>query len=189
MKTSRLAIIVIAIFLFLIPSGLWAGGAGAGGDLLESCEVSNPGKGALALKVTAAIWFGQTDVLNAEYLDCDGCLISPATVDVILRVERSGKQKFFRTTFNKNILKLADSKISCNILGLCKGVPGFADQILEAFFEDSASEKELVIIPTSFSETDYDDGSGSTSVGPGRFMRIVDVTLYAIDLRTDEECP
>ena len=187
MKTIKLKtlllIIVVGIVLGLV-SQVSAGGSPAPGD--ECCVVINPGGGADAMKGTMALVYDPDDNYSLE---------------ITLRLQRSGEQKFFRLklTLGFSIEGLSNEAIICLILNpeetnsskIQESVTLFVNQILLAFFGENytADNTRLVITSDSISnyqgvyECTHEDGSPVYCSVPGttRISTLGDIVIYAVD--------
>ncbi|MBW1802018.1 MAG: hypothetical protein JRJ85_14965 [Deltaproteobacteria bacterium] len=184
MKPVKLSLVVICILglVFGLTPQIFATGGPAPGD--ECCVVINPGGGALAMKGTMALVY---DVGNNHNLD------------IMLRLERSGEQKFFRINLSGvPLLGLTNEGITCLILNpketanpaIQTKVTAFVNEILGAFFDGlNATNTRLAI--TSYSISDCqgvygcDDGTGTPTYclipETDRTSSLGDIVIYAVD--------
>jgi len=191
MKRVKLVVMVVGIvgLLFALTPEVWANGEPAPGD--ECCVVINPGGGALALKGTAAL-----EVVPLGLADF--------SLDVLLRLERSGNQHFFRLNLTGvDLTPLTDQGILCLVLNPLEFEPGqnrikitaFVNQILSAFFTGLSTEStRLVITLSSFSDfqgvfsCDDPNEEGHDRLLceipgtiPPRIFTMGEITIFAVD--------
>ena len=154
MKTCKTIILMAGVFVALF--GLTtkvSGGTPAGGGA-ASCQVTNPGGGAIALRGTAVV--GVLDSLTFGATD----------VDLTLRLERGANVQYFRHSRNMPVFDKSDGEVVCDFLGDLTG------DILTAF--GLPLTRGLFITSTSISKTE-----GLQSIDSPRASSIADITIYA----------
>lgn len=173
MKAIKLTLVVVGIvgLLFGQAPGVWAAGAPG---FLGCCVVQNPGGGALGIKATIALLYDRFTNHN---------------VDVKLRLERGGQQKFFILNISEPIYGMSNEEVCCIILNpnepdvtedTRNSVSLLVADILALFFPGlDPTKTRLVITLGSISDT---DGPAAQEFGnTGRFFSIADALIYAVD--------
>ena len=159
MKRYKTMVLMAGAFVafFGLTLQAWGGGTPAGG-LPPSCQVANPGQGAIALKGTAAVETQNVDV-NAQLAK---------DVDLTLRLERGGAITSFRSNDpDTNIWGYSNGDIACLFLEKS----AFAQSILAAF---APTKTRLVITSKSISNAEQGEIPGTGSIST-----VADITIYA----------
>jgi hypothetical protein len=185
MKMVKLVLLIVSIFAVFcsMTNEIWAGGGPGQDD--PKCLVPNPGSGAIALRGTSAMVY------------TPGSNPSEPNIDVTLRLNRGGVQKFFRLNLIGVPLEGQDdlhklSLITCPEEYINTGDPArqkvanFVKEILVAFFGPSGESMSLVITDRAISDTDTElDEDESERIIPDtvpqRLMSIADITIYAVE--------
>jgi hypothetical protein len=153
--------------LFLSDSSAWAKTPSGGGP---SCLINNPSNGAIALRGTVAI---------------NSIPGSPASVDVLARLERGGALKHFRLHLAQSINGLTNQEVACRIFNpndtndpdTVAAVGQFVNEILTFF---GYSGRSLKITDNSISNAEVDPAITPTPYPGGtNYGSMGDITIYA----------
>ena len=158
MKRYKTMVLMAGAFVafFGLTLQAWGGGTPAPG-LPPSCQVANPGQGAIALRGTAALEVHEIDGLSNAH-----------DVDLTLRLERGGAIASFRSNDpDTNIWGVSNADIACLFLEK----PAFAQSILAAF---APTKTRLVITSKSISNAEQ-----GLIPGTGSISTVADITIYA----------
>ena len=187
MKYFKLTLAMTAVFGLCVGLAplVWAGGAG-GGIQQASCQVENPGGGALMLKGTATVINDASEEVP--------------TAEVTIRLERSGVLRFYRLLLPKNsVADLTNEEIACRFLNpedtndpyTIAAVNAFVDNILSEFFGLSSEYYKLVITRKSITNTDGPVGDEIPAWNPDldppdfegtyRWSSVSDILIYAVE--------
>lgn len=185
MKPIKLSLVIVC-FLGLVfglsPQVFASGGGPAPGDVC--CALANPGGGASAMQGTMALVYDPHS----------------KSVDVTLRLKRSGEQHFFRLNLSPLPLEgLNNEAIVCLILNpgesenpdIENKVRDFVNEILETFFNGlNAENTKLGITLESITDCQGIYGCIDSEYDPvycvipdtDRVSSLGDITIYAVDI-------
>jgi hypothetical protein len=173
---SLLSVVGILVATLGLAFAAWAGGPGGGEP--ASCQVLNPGAGAVAIRGTVAVEAQRSDAVATP-------------VDYTLRLARTGatpcgddpagKVCFFRLSLEAIVFGKSNEDVLC----LALEDPGLSAQILAGF--NLPPTRRLVITDKSITNAEV-QGPDQVIPGtgdPGRASTLGDVVIYAC---TSELC-